>query len=204
MRAHLRGRDVAGIDRRIAGGQHRQQRRLRPLEMEGRLEFVIDADVGNVVVPPLARVFTELVLRFAQYQVEGAFHVIGGERLAVVPFDALPQLEGERGARLVPSPAGCQLRLNVVHAVLWLVLIVVDQIIEHRHHRNIHREGRLLVNRQAGRCLAMLNPQDAAVFRLCRLSGGVCHRRKNDRRQREKLCRHCTLPRVRGCQSQWP
>ena len=49
MRAHLRRRHVAGIDRRIAGGEHRQQRGLRPLEMEGRLVVAIDGDVGDIV-----------------------------------------------------------------------------------------------------------------------------------------------------------
>jgi hypothetical protein len=44
-------------------------------------------------------------LRFAEQHVPGAFDVGGGERLAVVPFDALPQLEGEPGVVLVPRPA---------------------------------------------------------------------------------------------------
>ena len=49
MRAHLRGRDVAWIDRRIAGGEHRQQRRLRPLQMEGHFVVAVDGDVGDFV-----------------------------------------------------------------------------------------------------------------------------------------------------------
>ena len=34
--AHVAGRDMAGIDRRVAGGEQRQQRRLRPLQVERR------------------------------------------------------------------------------------------------------------------------------------------------------------------------
>jgi hypothetical protein len=51
--------------------------------------------VFEVAVPGLARVEAELVLRFAGQHVPGAFDVGGGERLAVVPSDALPQLKGE-------------------------------------------------------------------------------------------------------------
>jgi hypothetical protein len=32
--AHVSGADMAGIDRRIAGGEQRQQRRLRPLQVK--------------------------------------------------------------------------------------------------------------------------------------------------------------------------
>ena len=77
MRAHLRRRDVARIHRRIAGREHRQQRGLRPLEMQRHLEVAIGGDVGNVVEQVLARILAELVLPLALQQVEGAFHVLG-------------------------------------------------------------------------------------------------------------------------------
>ena len=46
--AHVRRRDVAGIDRRVAGGEQRQQRRLRPLQVERGLEVAVDRDVVDL------------------------------------------------------------------------------------------------------------------------------------------------------------
>jgi hypothetical protein len=37
MQAHVLGRDMTGIDRHIARGEQREQRRPRPFEMERRL-----------------------------------------------------------------------------------------------------------------------------------------------------------------------
>ena len=202
MRAHLRGGNVAGVDRRIAGGQHRQQRRLRPLEMEGRFEVAVDRDVRDEFEPILARILAELVLRFALQQVEGAFHVLGRERHAVVPFHALAQLEGERGAGFVPGPAGRQLGHDGVDAGLRLVLIVDDQIVEDAHRGGVDREGRLLVNREAGRRFAVIDFQNAAVFRLRRLSVAEREASENSGRQRDEFRSHWILPRMHGCRDQ--
>ena len=103
--AHVGGRHMAGIDRRIAGGEQRQQRRLRPLQIEGDLEVAVGRDVVDELVPGLARVLAELLRRFAHQHVEGAFDVGRGERLAVVPFDALVQFEGQRLVVGAPGPA---------------------------------------------------------------------------------------------------
>src|SRR3546814_16385243 len=56
MRPHVGGRNVAGIDRRVAGGEQRQQRRLPPAENEGRLDVAARRDVFDVVVPGPARI----------------------------------------------------------------------------------------------------------------------------------------------------
>jgi len=45
----------------------------------------------EVVVPAFARIDAELVAGLAGHEIPGAFDVLGGERLAVVPFDALAQ-----------------------------------------------------------------------------------------------------------------
>ena len=89
MGAHLRGCHVARIHRRIAGGEHGEQRGLRPLEMQCHLEVTVGGDLGNIAEQILARILAEFVLRLALQKVEGALHVLGGERLAVVPGHAL-------------------------------------------------------------------------------------------------------------------
>ena len=108
--AHVARRDVAGIDRRIAGGEQRQQRRLRPLQIERGLEIAVGGDVVDLIVPGLARVLAELLLRLAHQHVEGAFDVGRGERLAVMPFDALAQLEGQGLVVAAPGPALREIR----------------------------------------------------------------------------------------------
>src|ERR1051325_8590674 len=52
--AHLRRADMARIDRRIAGGEQGQQRRLRLLQMQCRLGGAIDGRLLDVDPPALA------------------------------------------------------------------------------------------------------------------------------------------------------
>jgi len=59
--------------------------------MEGDLVFAARRDPIEVGVPGFARIDAQLVARLPGQQVPSAFDVIGGERLSVVPFDALPQ-----------------------------------------------------------------------------------------------------------------
>ena len=110
------------------------------LRVEGHLAVAVEADLAHVLVPVLARVLAERLLRHAAQHVPGAFHVLGGERLAVMPLDAIAQLEGELGLVRVPRPAGGELRHDRIHAVLRLVLVVDDQIVEHPHHRGVGRD----------------------------------------------------------------
>ena len=70
------------------------------------LVIAVGRDLDEVVVPGLARVDAQLLGRLALQQIPGAFDVGGGERLAVMPFDALAQMEGQLGAVLVPGPVG--------------------------------------------------------------------------------------------------
>ena len=84
---------MARVNRRIARGEQRDDRRLRPLEMERRGEISVGGDPFEVLVPGLARIGAQLLRRSAEQRVPGAFDVIGGEGLAVVPFDAVAQAE---------------------------------------------------------------------------------------------------------------
>src|SRR5260370_20081913 len=93
--AHLAGRHMAGVDRRPSGSQHRQERGLRPLQMKGDLVVAFRGYFIEVAVPGFAWVETQLVARLSGQQVPGAFDVVGGERLAVMPSDVLAQRQGQ-------------------------------------------------------------------------------------------------------------
>ena len=116
--AHLGGRHVAGIDRVVAGGEQRDERRLRPAEVEGHLVVAVGRHLLQVVPPDLARVLAEQVGGLLLQLVQGADHVLGRERLAVVPFHVVAQLEGELGLGVVPGPAGGELRAGWCPCVL--------------------------------------------------------------------------------------
>ena len=186
--AHLARRDVAGVDRRVAGGEQRQQRRLRPLQVERCFEIAVDGDVVDLIVPGLSRVLAELLLRLAHQHVEGAFDVGRRERLAVMPFDALPQLEGQLLVVAAPGPALREIGDDRIHAVLRHVLLEHDEIVENRHEGNVDRIGRALVDRGAARAVAVIHPEDAALFRLSR-------RCKVKSRQQQQCCERQALAR---------
>src|SRR3546814_7536743 len=61
MRPHVGRLDVAGIDRRVAGGEQCQQRRLPPAENDGRLELAVRRDIFDVAVPGAARIPPQLL-----------------------------------------------------------------------------------------------------------------------------------------------
>src|SRR5262249_7193920 len=90
MGAHVAWADVTGVDRRPARGEQGDKRSLRPLQAERDLMVTVGGDLFEVAVPGFARVDTQLLGRFAGDQIPGAFDIRGGERLAVVPFDAGP------------------------------------------------------------------------------------------------------------------
>src|SRR5215469_4342261 len=151
MLAHLPWRHVAGVDWRVSRGEQRDDRRLWPFQTEGRSKIAIGGDLVEVLVPGLAGIRAQLLLRLAEQQVPGAFDVIGGKGLAVVPFDALAQPECQFGAVLVPRPIGGQIRDDRLQAVLRHVLLIQDKIVEDAHHRDLGRIGRLFEDRHAGR-----------------------------------------------------
>src|SRR5438128_7712478 len=124
---------MAGIDWRIARREQRDDRRLWPLQMKGRSEITVRSDPFEVLVPGLARIGAQLLLRSAEQQVPSAFDVIGGEGMPVVPFDALAQAERQFGAVLVPRPIGGKIWDDRLQAVLRYVLLVEDEIVEDTH-----------------------------------------------------------------------
>src|SRR5947209_7594558 len=113
---------MAWVNRRITRGEQGDERWLRPMKMKGGLAVAVGSDLFEIAEPDLSRVDAKLLFRFAEQQIVSAFDVGGGERLAVVPFDALPQFERQLGAVLAPRPAGREVRHDRLHAVLWLVL----------------------------------------------------------------------------------
>ena len=162
--AHLRRRHVAGIDRREAGGEQRQDRGLRPLEMDRDLVVAVGGDALDVAVPRLARVAAQLLLALAGQQVEGADDVLGREGLAVVPLHAALQLEGEILVVGAPAPRLGEVGDDGLRAVLRLALVVEHQVVEQRHEGDDRGVGRLLVDRGAGRIVAMIHFQHAAAL----------------------------------------
>ena len=92
---------------------------------------------------------------FPDQLVPSALHVLGGERFAVVPLDALPELERELGLVRIPGPAFGQVGNDVGQLVLLLLRIEHHQIVEDAHHRHRCRDGGFLVDRHAGRAVAV-------------------------------------------------
>ena len=153
VEAHVLGLPMARIDGPHAGGQQRDQRRLRLRQVERRLMLAVDRDLLEVRVPDAARVLAEIIL--PNQALPGALHVFGRERLAVVPFHPLAQLEGEPGAARIPRPALGQVRDDAVHAVERLRLIEQHEVVEHRHEGRHRRNRQLLMDRCARRVRAL-------------------------------------------------
>src|SRR5215510_1420874 len=122
MAAHVARHDMAWIDWRQPRCKKRNKRRLWALQMKGDLVVAVGGDLLKVAVPGLAWVDAKLLARPITEQVPGAFDVLGAERLAVVPSDALAQREGQLGAILVPRPVGREVGHDRAQAVLRLML----------------------------------------------------------------------------------
>ena len=114
MAAHVARRDMARIDRRPARGQQRQNDGCGRFRWKVTSIIAIGGHLFEVVVPGFARVDAQFFARLALQQVPGAFDIRGRERLAVVPFDALAQREGQLGSLLVPRPASGELRARSI------------------------------------------------------------------------------------------
>jgi hypothetical protein len=132
--------------------------------MEGDLIVAIGGHFLQVGVPRFARIDAQLLARFARQQVPGALDVRGSEGLAVVPFDALTQGEGQFGAFLVPRPARRQIGHDRLHAGLRHILLVHDEVVEDVHHRLLGRPRRFLEDRHAGRTVEMRQSEDTALL----------------------------------------
>jgi len=142
--APARGR----IDRRVAGGEQRQDRGLRPLEMDR--DLVVAVGVTRSTLPyhdwrGLRRSFCSP----CRSGVEGADDVLGREGLAVVPFHACCSLKvrsllsalqlhdlARSGRCLAGCSAACPGRK--------------DQVVEQGHEGDDRGVGRLLMDRGAG------------------------------------------------------
>jgi len=159
-----RGDTWQGIDRRPTGGQQREQRRLRAFQAERDLVIALDDNLVEVGVPGPARIDPQLVASLAGQQIPSAFDILGGERLAVVPFDALAQRKRQLSPFLVPRPAGGEVGNHRLHAGLRHILSVHDEVIEHPHHRPQRRDRRFLEDRHARRAVKMRECEDTAVF----------------------------------------
>jgi PAS domain S-box-containing protein len=168
MLPHVARRDMAGIDGRIAGGEQSEDRWLRPLQHKGGRGGAVGGDFRNVVPPRFARIEAQPLGSATGQQVPGAFDVGGSERLAVMPSHPLAQLEGQPGPLFVPRPAVGQVGNDGIETVLYLVLVVHHEVVEHRHHRDRDRVGAFLVDRHARWAVAVINPQHSAgLLRLC-------------------------------------
>src|SRR5712671_1561874 len=182
---------MAGIDRRPAGSQQRQQRRLRPLQLEGHLVIAVRSHLFDVAVPGLARIDAKLLARLAGQKVPGALDVLGREGLAVVPFDALARREPQLGALLVPRPAGGQIRDDRLQAGLWHVLLVHDEVVENTHHRPLRRACRFFEDRHARRAVEVRESEDAPLpLGECRLSGEHCKNQRARCRESSQILLH--------------
>ena len=162
--AHVAQWHVARIDRRLAGSEQRDQIRLRPFQMKGDLVIAVGGDFIEVAVPGFAGIDPELLARLAGERVPGAFDVRGGERLAVVPFDALTQAEGQRSPGLVPRPVAGEIGDDRGKAVLRHVLVEENEIVEDAHQRSAGRDRRFLVDRHARRAGEIGHLQNAALL----------------------------------------
>ena len=187
--AHLRRRDMARIDRRLARGEQRDQIGLRPLQVKGDLVVAVGRDLLDVAIPRLARIDPELVGVDPAQPVPGAFDVGRGERLAVVPFDAAAQREGQLLAVLAPAPFGRQIGNDRCEAVLWHMLVEDDEVVEDAHHRDPGGDRQFLVDRHRGRAGEIEHLQDAAVF-LCRCRRGGARQNQQTHRQSAQVSFH--------------
>src|SRR5439155_18833558 len=93
--AVARRRHVSGVDRREAGGEHEQERRLRALETDdhrARIDRLDAVDVDVPLVPGIGPQLRRRIGRLPQH-VKRVLDVRGAERPAVVPGDVAPQRE---------------------------------------------------------------------------------------------------------------
>ena len=181
--AHHILRHVAGVDRRISGSEQQQERGLRRLQVKGDFIVAICRHVFEIEVPDLARVLAEVGgLALADQHVPGALHVLGGKRLAVMPFHAFVQFKCQFCVGRVPRPA----RREIGHhgfgsSAVRLRRIEHDQIIEDRHERRIDRDRRLLEDRSARRVVAVIEAQRAALFLRRGGAGGESEYKQSER-----------------------
>jgi hypothetical protein len=161
---------MAGIDRPGAAGDQHQEGRLRALQMEGHLEVAVGREIIEVLEGRKPWIDAQLLWSLVHPQIVGAYDILGGERLAVMPLDAPTQLEGESHAVLAPRPPGREFGDDRLEAGVFNVLVKQRQIIEHPHHRPDGEDGGFLQGRHAGRAVRRVDLQNASGL-LCQ--GGI-------------------------------
>jgi hypothetical protein len=131
--------------------------------MKGDLPVAVRGHPRKIVVARFARIDAQFLGAGLHIEIPGAFDVPSGERLAVVPFDALPQLEGQVVPVLTPRPARGEIGHDRSQAVLRHLLVEHDQVVEHPHDRQFG-VGELFEHRQARDALGVVDPQGTAAL----------------------------------------
>ena len=70
----------------------------------------VGRDLTQVVIPGLAGIEAEARADLAEQHIPGAFNVIGGERLTVVPFDVRAYPKRQYRPVVIPGPFAGQFR----------------------------------------------------------------------------------------------
>ena len=81
-----------------------------------------------------------------------------------MPFDPVPELEGQLLAVLAPGPAFGEVGYDRVERVLLLVLVEQHKVVEHRHQHGDRGARHFLVDRHRGRASEIRHLEDAARF----------------------------------------
>ena len=126
-----------------------------------------------------------LRLALADQHAPGALHVPRGERLAVMPFHALSQLERQPGVGGIPGPAFREIRDYGIQALMDLEWIEHHEVVEDSRKRRHRSDGGFLEQRRAGRIVVVIEPKGAALF-LC---GRGTSEGESDAHQRDHVSR---------------
>ena len=176
---------MAGIDGRKCARQQHRQAGLRLAQFERRFMIAVDGDVLQLGVPDLARIAVKVpgLSALPDQHPPRALHVLCRERLAVVPFDALPKLEGQFRVGGIPGPVLGEIRNHGVDAFVNLGRIEHDEIVEDRREWRHRGNRRFLVQRGRGRIVVVIEPERAALLlRNGGASGNQCDAKEHHER----------------------
>ena len=138
--------------------------------MKGDLVVAFGRDLIEVAVSRFAGIEAQFLLRFPLQEIPGALDIGSGERLAIMPFEALPQLERQPLTILAPGPAFGKVGHDRIDRVALLVLIEQHEVVEHRHQYGDRGARHLLMDRHRSRTGEIWHLEDAARFlRQCSL-----------------------------------
>ena len=189
-----RRRHMAGIDRRTARGEQRDERRLRPLQVERDLVIAVGGHSFEVAVPGLARIDLRSLSLALPVSISQVHFTSAGERLAVVPFDALAQLEGQVASVLAPRTSSWRGPARSVEPVLRAAGSNMTRLLNTAHER--HGVAIVASSRidALGGIVAVRDAQHAARLlrqrRASRANGG----QQTGRHQPHPQSRHVRFP----------